>query len=342
MSLAMTKLLSMLFAVTSISAETISGVTVNSMDGQPVGGVDLLLMPNTSLRNGAVRTRSDTNGHFMFQGVSREEYRLKVRRRGFLDTEYGANGLDERGKPINARNSDKLRIELSPAARITGTIRDHDGEPVEEAYVVVIRVAEGVEESDSTTTDDQGHFRFSRLGPGKYTIAANTEGHWRAPYQSTGKLQRAEIEAKTYFPGVTSADQASTFELTAGGQITGINITLQRRASLTVQGALPSGSESKEIVVILRDMAGRSSRTFPLKGKEFIFTGLEPGSYQLIVEDKENNLAACTPLDMRNEDVSNIELQLVARDNIEQIRRSCPGWTPTSESFLRLLMATRP
>ena len=338
----MTKLLLMLLTVTAISAETISGITVNSMDGQPVGGVDLLLMPSSSLRSGAVRTRSDSNGHFMFQGVSQEDYKLKVRRRGFLDTEYGANGLDERGKPIKAQNSENLRIELSPAAGITGTIRDNDGEPVEAAYVIVIKVAEGGEESDSTTTDDQGHFRFSRLGPGKYTIAANTEGNWRAPYQSSGKLQRAEIEAKTYFPGVLSAEQASVLELNVGGQITGINITLQRRASLIVQGTLASALASKEILVTLTDMAEQSWTKFPLEGKEFIFTGLESGSYQLIVEDKENKLAACKPLAMRNEDVTNLEMHLVSIDNIELIQRSCPGWTPTSERFLRLLNATRP
>lgn len=332
----------LLTLASSLTAGTVSGITVNSMDGQPVAGVDLLLMSNASHFPGAVRMRSDANGHFAFQGVNRDEYRLKVRRRGFLETEYGANGLDERGKPIVAQNSENLRIELAPAALITGTIRDLDGEPVEGAYVVVIKVAEGVEESDSTTTDDQGHFRFSRLGPGKYSIAANTEGNWRAPYQSNGKLQRAEIEAKTYFPGVTSAEQASVFELNAGGQISGIDITLQRRASLTIQGALASALESKVIMVILKDMAGQSSHTFPLKGKGFIFTGLESGSYQLIVEDKENKLAACKPLDMRNEDVNNLELHLVSLDNIEQIQRSCPGWTPTSESFLRLLMATRP
>ncbi len=200
MSLAMTKLLSMLFAVTSISAETISGVTVNSMDGQPVGGVDLLLMPNTSLRNGAVGTRSDTNVHFMFQGVSREEYRLKVRRRGFLDTEYGANGLDERGKPIAVQNSETLRVELAPAALITGTIRDLDGEPVEGAYVVVIKVAEGVEELDSTTTTTKAVSAFQELDPENIQPPQIQRASGEHPISRPASCNGLKLRLKLIFP----------------------------------------------------------------------------------------------------------------------------------------------
>ena len=326
----------------SLNAETVSGITINSMDGQPVGGVDLLLMSSTSHFPGAARTRSDSNGHFSFHGVSRDDYRLKVRRRGFLETEYGANGLDERGKPIVSQNSENLRIELAPAALITGTIRDLEGEPVEGAYVVAVKFGEAAEQVDTTPTDDQGQFRFSRLGPGKYTIAASADSQWRAPYQSNGKLERPEIETKTYFPGVTLAQHASVFELSTGGHISGIDITLQRRASLTVKGFFASTSESKEVIVVLKDVQQESWTTQPLKGKEFIFTGLESRSYQLTVEDVENKLAACKSLDIRNEDVNNIELHLVSLDSIEQIQRNCPGWIPTSNSFLRLLMASRP
>ncbi len=333
--------LSLLFlAAALVRGSNIEGFTIHAKNGQPLTGVELMLMPSAP-GGQAVKTRSDDNGAFSFQDVKAGEYRIKVRRRGFLETEFGAHGLDERGATLSVLGTVRIKVELSPAALIAGSVRNLDGELVEDVSVVVIRAGEQ-SKTDTATTDDRGQYRFSKLPEGRYIIAAyGTNGLWRAP-MIPSKTGREEIDVKTFFPGVVSPQLATILEVKPGDQISGIDITLQRNAYLSVSGHVSKEVITAELVWNLKLMEEQSSPSLWYGQRKIIQFGVEPGSYQLSIEDVEHNLAACKSLELRTRDEMDLSFELTT---VTQLQNNCPGWQPTSQSdlkFLRWASSPRP
>lgn len=109
--------------------------------------------------------------------------------------------------------SDDVRLQLAPAAQVTGRVVAHGtGAPVEGATVTATRRGGGRAACDSARTDRTGAFTLTRLGPGAYDLIATGE-HWRsAPRLTVVGVARAgapvvlEVLPATAVRGIVSVD----------------------------------------------------------------------------------------------------------------------------------------
>src|SRR5579863_3773509 len=69
-------------------------------------------------------------------------------------------------------------------ARISGTVGDAKGQPIEAATVILLK-AKDSSRLKATATDKTGHFRFDHIPAGKYLITSSSVGYessWSAPF----------------------------------------------------------------------------------------------------------------------------------------------------------------
>ncbi len=83
------------------------------------------------------RAKNDDNN-----GLSRGGREGKGNRRGYVNMFYGARRPGSPGAPLRleaGQSLGDLKFELMPSAVIAGTVRDSDGEPLENAQVTLGR-----------------------------------------------------------------------------------------------------------------------------------------------------------------------------------------------------------
>ena len=160
---------------------TISGIVVDSVTGETLSKVSLRLGPRDQVGPASITT-TDEEGRFALVGLDAGLYQLRGRRSGYLIGTYGARRPDAIGTFISLEAGQQLTdltFELTPGGAIAGTIRDSDGEAIEDAVVTRgeirysrrgrPRVVLGMLPA---TSDDRGEYRFHGLVPGNYYISA--------------------------------------------------------------------------------------------------------------------------------------------------------------------------
>ncbi len=154
--------------------------TVLTADGKPAAEVrvearDAIMPMNT---NGAT---SEADGTFTIKGLNAENYDLSV------EDEKGI--AEEMGVAVGTT----ITLKLQPPAHISGTVVTASGEPVASCSVSLKGLDE--EQGDETSpqfmgavmrdmfggdrggasTDAYGHFEFTKVKPGRYTVAAKSQ-----------------------------------------------------------------------------------------------------------------------------------------------------------------------
>jgi hypothetical protein len=85
----------------------------------------------------------------------------------------------------NPGTARRINIRAFPGATVTGTVRGTDGHPLQNVFVVPLRLtynSEGrrvPEESDFATTDRRGNFRLNRLRAGRLYLSNRASMGWR-------------------------------------------------------------------------------------------------------------------------------------------------------------------
>jgi len=77
-----------------------------------------------------------------------------------------------------------LPVSAQSDARISGTIGDAKGQPIEAATVILLK-AKDSSRIKATATDKTGHFRFDHVPAGKYLVTSSSVGYestWSAPF----------------------------------------------------------------------------------------------------------------------------------------------------------------
>jgi hypothetical protein len=192
------------------TATLIGTVTTDDPDRAPVPRARVLLNSLNRSTPGHTQT-TDDRGQFAFINLPAGAYNLSATKPGFVPSNYGARRPDRPGTPINVTEGQHvsgLTMRLVHGGVITGTVRDHLGDPMPGVLVDVLRYtyAAGTGErtlghetiSSFRTTDDRGMYRAWGLPPGEYAVMArpsvSTPGSASTGVSEMRRLSAAEVD----------------------------------------------------------------------------------------------------------------------------------------------------
>lgn len=147
----------------------------------------------------------DTQGTFRFHGVLPDKYHLRVYNppEGTYVKSVRWNQDDVTGKDLDLiSGGGSLDILLSPnVATVSGVVHNDDDKP---ATGVQVQIFLGDEFIRSDSTDQNGAFRFTSLGPGDYRVFAfediqsglSSEKVFRKAFESTAALVKLEENSR--------------------------------------------------------------------------------------------------------------------------------------------------
>jgi hypothetical protein len=185
-----------------------SGFRVDAPDVDPlpfVGGG-----PNTS------GSRAEKNGAFQINGLLPGRHYIRVNGQGSWSLQsVSVAGRDVTDEPVDLKsgqNVDSVSIVLTDrSTQVTGTVRDAEGNPVQQITVIAFSADQQYWHSQSrqiqaVRVDQSGVFHLRGLPPGDYSVAAvddAEEGEWFDPSYLEGirtgakRLSLSEGESAT-------------------------------------------------------------------------------------------------------------------------------------------------
>lgn len=313
---------------------SVSGVVINSSNGEPVRKVTLILAAKDEEKGISYEAESDGNGRFVFQDVQPGDYLVHADRTGFMRDSEGAPGAPPPSLKVESGPFVKdVRVRLVPLGVITGRVLDEDGDPVRGATVTAFeysyfRGKKQLGQIGRVSANDKGEFRLFGLRPGKVYLRASSRnyGIHRVSFGGKGIVgfvgasSRAGDSA-TFFPSATDAAHAVPIELLAGAQVHGFDIRLRRDALYSVRGTLPRplrnpGQDNHGSNYMLQLVSrGDTNEGYSLQmdNESFEFKEVPPGSYFVVCTvDDEKHLSSRQPVEVVNADVEGVTLNLVA------------------------------
>ena len=273
-------LLLLLFSAMA-AAQATEGDVLNALTGAPVAGA--YVSARTGMGGEPVVTKTDVAGHFRLPATVPAYQPLQVVHAGFLRSE----------RPIQhqaGQSAATIRIELTPAAVVSGKIVDEEGLPVE-GPVQAMRYLNGerkLEPVGMTQSDDLGQYRLTNLAAGRYWI--------RAGSGSAGSWDRRYVGQ--YYPGTLRPGESGQIEVEAGRERDGVDIRLTKYDGVTVAGrvAMPAGSgpAQRQFPVLLEaDPSNLEAFYGPLQRDDsFVIRHVPPGDYILRVGFDNNQSKA--------------------------------------------------
>jgi hypothetical protein len=174
-------------------------------------------------------------------------------------------------------------LRMVPASQITGRVLDEFGEPVERAYVWLLRMgvnadgAIGLVQVSLGRSDDLGRYRLPRVAPGAYVLL------------TVGELEH-EDETYLYYPGVVSLRMAHMLEVPEGRDVTGIDFRLNRDLGHQLTGTVIQSTPGS-FAGLRAELTGTDADGTPIRRRSvnlsrsgaFQFLNVAPGRYTVSV-----------------------------------------------------------
>jgi len=242
---------------------------------------------------GAIVTRTDGQGQFVFGSLPAGRYRLSVKKEGYVRQEYGQKDPGEAGAPIVIGAGSQVKglvFRLLPAATIAGAVRNEDGFPIANILVQALRRSYGVRGNRTITlfsnalTDDLGAYRLYWLDPGEYYINASYLPQLPTAVNANEDAPRAAY-GPTYYPGSADGLEAKPVRVEGGAVFGGIDFKLQRSPAVRVRGTIYSiltrNATPATVTLMAPDESGSTARYSVQTDAKGVFEmkGVNPGSY---------------------------------------------------------------
>ena len=271
--------------------------TVQSRDnGEPVVHALVEVHPLDDPESTLGTVRSDTAGRFRLEGYPPGGYRVLVRAAGFIRQQYGARHTGGSGTTIrlSAGEETDLRFLLNRTATISGRVRDSAAEPLPAMIVEAWRErysedgSRRLERAQSGQTDDLGEYRLFGLDPDEYLISVDVPGTPGMPGTRQGtypNLAPSGLHAPMFYPGVLNQEEAVRVAVGADRVRSAVDIQAAQVRTASISGRLVGmAPETRAIVGLMpAELAGPGmSRMVETDDGSFVFSGIAPGSYQLI------------------------------------------------------------
>jgi hypothetical protein len=295
----------------------VSGTVVDSVTGEPLNKVDILLEPAERGTTHTAVTISDPKGRFGLVDVAPAAYHLLARRSGYLET--NSRIRLEMGQALTG-----VAVKLVPSAVLAGTVRDSDGEPLEGAHVILARRTyrygtPRVEGEDSTDTDDRGEYRFRDLTAGRYYVGVEPKS-LGSDHVDHSPVAVRTTTVPTLYPGVTDVSQAAPIEVATGQRAAGIDVTLLRSSVFRVSGRV-SNAPGGLLTVALHDPRNTGMRDYNMRtttknaSGDFEFRGVPAGSY--VLSASAGSLTGKAPVVVGAADVEGARLSLAPAAEVQ-------------------------
>jgi len=317
---------------------TVAGVVVRKGSNEPIhfARVNLDYEGDANVK---LRAVTAADGSFSIKDVPPGEYSLNVSRNGYMTESYGARKPTDPGVPLSlapGKQLDDLIFRLTPAAVITGHVRDENGEPLPGAQVTALLTSfnEGkrtLVPASSVETNDLGEYRLFNLPPGKYLLSASYESNPMMRVATKGVvLNREEREGlvTTYFPGTTDPSQAAFISVDPGAEVRSTDFSLQPSSMFHVRGRVTGISSANSRfggAVMLKNGNGQLTAAMPEKTAAinpkdgtYDIDQVAPGSYDVIALAFSGDKPRFTrqPVEVRGADVDGVDLAFQPSVNV--------------------------
>jgi len=325
-------------------------VVTGSTSGLPAEAAIVTVSANASSSTPSVIT--DAGGRFAFQNLNAGLYSLQVLRDGYARQAYGqrtAGGPASAIRLTAGQSIPNIVMTLLPAGNVSGTIRGLDGQPQAGVPVQLLRATynasgqRALQVEGTARTNDRGEYRLYWLTPGRYYMGA---GSVPGPNKSSGANAPASPNevpersfALTYYPGVMDSRAAAVIDVSPGGELNGVDLTVASQQLLRIRGRVVDSRTGQPPAAVglslaYRTLGGASGafsagERYDSRTGEFELRNVPPGSYifQAIALDhapvresealvKVGAVAsrsnARVPVDLSNHDVDGLSLMLTA------------------------------
>lgn len=314
-----------------VQQSDIQGIAIDAITRQPMVGVHVTMRAVAAHEDAnAYGAISRPDGRFSITDIKPDLYVLDAQHNGYVYLPPKApNGRDD--PTIAIKTGEQINIfvvQMTPHAVIVGHVLDENGDPVPYVEVTTIPAepARAAGSYGSAQTDDRGQFRFA-LPPGKFYIQANAnrgpafgQAAYGPPEIRSDGLGQA-IYGTVFYPGTASKDKATPVDLVAGQNLTGVDIRLARRRSLTISGVVTGIPQTPAAAAFIRIMlfSLEDSDRFRLKRESqaaadgrFTIPGLVPGRYRVLAMADSGTLrSAAAEVQPENGDVTGVTLPVV-------------------------------
>ncbi len=308
---------------------TVEGQVVKSTTGE---GVKKISVQMDSVGEGRQRRSviTDANGHFVFSDVPPGRYVMSAGGNGYPQQGYGQRGRRRRMNMLvlaPGQHEKDIIFRLQPAAVITGTVSDEDGDPVVNAQVQALRITHQgqhrqVVGGSGAQTNDRGEYRIFGLESGQYFIVVSYQRQQTIPNDPGD-----EVYVPTFFPGTQDPGQATPVQVDPGDEVGGINVDLRLVRGVHVRGHVQSEGFALSLEGALRGVyvsltpRDFGSMGYPMgnygtnvedKGGSFEIHGVPPGSYLLSANwsDGRRQYYGCVNVDVGNANLDGVTLTI--------------------------------
>lgn len=136
-------------------------------------------------RERGMPTSTDANGNFRFDNAPRQ---------GLVNLLAEAEGYSSgqlQNQPVKVDASNEFVLELELGQPIAGVVVDPDGKPLPSVTLNANGLSNKTPQTATTTTDGDGHFEFTNLRSGPYSLVATSPNHadTKTPLVMTGETE---------------------------------------------------------------------------------------------------------------------------------------------------------
>ncbi|HSB11859.1 MAG TPA: hypothetical protein VLM38_20395 [Blastocatellia bacterium] len=306
-------------------AGSISGrITIGD---KPAVGVPVLLVPYQGpYDKPTAKSTTDEDGRYQLNHIPAGQYQLQSFTPAFV------TGEDLRGRPgktinLNEGESvDQIDITLTRGAVITGRVFDADGQPLIQESVRLFflddrgqRFPAYLPYASLYATDDRGIYRIFGIPAGRYILSVGVDTR-----NGGARLGASTYYPLTYHPDATDQSKATTVEVAAGGEATGIDITVGHSAkSYQVSGRVIDADTGKPVPGVNYGYGslqadGSNFQSSVITGSvsnvrgEFRLEGVLPGHYSAFATSMAASefYSDSVPFEVTDADVSGIEIKV--------------------------------
>ncbi len=340
---------------------TIEGQVRNAVTGEALPKASVTVS-SSGRQQQAYATISDASGRFTLRGVEPGQYRISVRRNGYVATDQAGSRAISPGATLTLATSQTVKnvlAKLIPHAVVTGRVTDLDGEPLASANVQLMRFKYSQQGQrqlvpfNAAQTNDLGEYRLFGVPPGKYFVGVAPPGrmaYWGAHDGTSDQDAGAEGPVGTYYPGTADPTQATGIDVRMGGTLQGIDVRVLRSRTFRVSGQVmgaPSGGR-QGMVMLEPTGAGAASVSQMMRGPmgapwrqdgKFTVRGVPPGSYSIIVESFENEarLRGTAEVEVGDRNVDNAQVLLQPSFDVTgAVRLEGQGTVEFNNTFVNL------